>query len=168
LRPLPTPPTPSPTHESFCSANRTTAIFAAKARLVEYLHLHHGYDVVLIESCFFSLTHAWDFIAGPSDVDGLLRPNVYPFWRSTRQVEPLWRLIRERVASDRPLCVGGVDPRHVGRYAPTNLVNELESSMRRLDRGLVEEEVYLQFRQLQEKMLEQEFEHKVSALDRER
>jgi len=40
--------------------------------------------------------------------------------------------------------------------------------MRRLDRGLVEEEVYLQFRQLQEKMLEQEFEHKVSALDRER
>ncbi|BAD39645.1 hypothetical protein [Symbiobacterium thermophilum] len=34
--------------------------FAAKVRLVEYMHRHHGFDVLLCEACFFSLTRTWE------------------------------------------------------------------------------------------------------------
>lgn len=141
--------------------------FAAKARLVEYLHLHCGFDVLPFEACFFSLTRAWERLTGPSDVDARVRPNVYGFWRMTRQMAPLWHLVRRRVGTDRPLRIGGVDPRHVGRDARKHLAAELEAYVRRLDPGLVETEPYRTFRQLVEGMLAQEIAHKVCALDRE-
>lgn len=141
--------------------------FAAKAKIVEYLHLHHGFDVLLFEASFFSLTRAWEALTRPMDVDSLLGRNVYRFWSESHQMRPLWQLVKTRMAGERPLYVAGIDPRHNGPYSRKNLVSELDRFIERLDSGLLGTEPYITFRQLLSGMLEQEFHQKVSAVDRE-
>ncbi|MBY6272910.1 MAG: hypothetical protein CW346_11945 [Bacillaceae bacterium] len=82
-------------------------------------------------------------------------------------MEPLWNLIRTLFANHRPRRVGGIDPRHAGRYAKADLLAELEGYVRRLDGALLETERYPRFRGLLQEMLDQESEQKVSALDRQ-
>lgn len=141
------------------------AAFAAKARLVEHLHRHRGFDVLAFEADFFALDRAWRGAPDPSGVDEVAR-HVYRFWRDSPSIQPLWRLVQERFDSRRPLVVAGIDPRHSGGYAKRSVAEELDAF---LDHTRIErpaEAEWSAFTNLLIEMLEQEYRHRVSATDR--
>ncbi len=56
------------------------ASFAFKSKLIEYLHLHCGYNVLAFEADFYGLSRAWQEARVPSDIRTRVAPQVYFFW----------------------------------------------------------------------------------------
>lgn len=141
------------------------ATIALKARLVEHLHLNLGFDVLVFESDFYGLHRAWHELRGPEDVTGLAR-HVYGMWREGPAVAPLWDLVRARLATDRPLLVAGIDPRHTGAYPKTRVVEDLEAFLACTGATTPDGDAWAVFRALLADLLTKEYEHRVSSLDR--
>ena len=141
------------------------AAIAAKARVVEHLHRNCGFDVLAFEADFYALNRAWRDYRQRHDIDALAL-HVYGMWREGPAVEPLWNLVHERVTSDRPLIVAGIDPRHTGAYPKTRVVEDLEDFLGRAALTPHDVEAWAAFRTLLADLLTQEYEHRVSSLDR--
>lgn len=139
------------------------AAFAAKARIVEHLHHELGFEVLAFEADFYALERAWREARSASDVTSLAR-HVYGFWREGAQVAPLWDLVRRRFDSERPLIVTGMDVRHTGAYAKSDVAQALEAHL--VERGVVLDADWPRFRALLVDLLEQEYGHRVDAGDR--
>lgn len=139
------------------------AAFEAKARIVEHLHRELGFDVLAFEADFYALERAWSGARSASDVAALAR-HVYGFWRDGPHMAPLWELVRQRLDSERPLIVTGIDVRHTGAYAKSGVAQALEAHL--VERGVVLDADWPRFRGLLIDLLEQEYGHRVDAGDR--
>lgn len=139
------------------------AAFEVKARVVEHLHQELGFEVLAFEADFYALERAWSEAASASDVSALAR-HVYGFWRESAQTAPVWELVRERLGSDRPLIVTGIDVRHTGAYEKSDVARALEAHL--VERGVALDADWPRFRSLLTDLLEQEYEHRVHAGDR--
>jgi erythromycin esterase len=96
------------------------AAILAKARIVEHLHQTHGFDVLAFEADFYALERAWREGLRAWEVPAVAR-HVYGFWREGEHVTPLWAMVRKRLDSVRPLIVTGIDVRHTGAYAKSEV-----------------------------------------------
>lgn len=138
------------------------AAFAAKARMVEHLHRKHGFGVLAFEADFYALERAWPRARSAADV-AALRRHVYGFWREG-PIEPLWDLVRERLGSEQPLVVTGIDTRHSGAYPKAEVATGLEAHL--AERDIRPGPGWPRFRKLLVDMLEREYGHRVDAGDR--
>lgn len=139
------------------------AAFEVKARIVEHLHREHGFEVLAFEADFYALERAWSEACSARDVAVLAR-HVYGFWRGGAQVAPLWDLVRQRLDSERPLIVTGIDVRHTGAYVKAEVAQALEAHL--AEHGVVLDADWPRFRSLLIDVLEQEYAHRVDAGDR--
>ena len=139
------------------------AAFGAKTRIVEHLHRELGFDVLAFEADFYALERAWREARRAADVAAVAQ-HVYGFWRQGEQVTPLWDLVRQRLDSTRPLIVTGIDVRHTGAYAKSDVAQALEAYL--VERGVALDADWLRFRSLLVDLLEQEYGHRVDASDR--
>ncbi|MFN2322143.1 MAG: erythromycin esterase family protein [Trueperaceae bacterium] len=139
------------------------AAFVVKTRIIEHLHRNLGFGVVAFEADFYALERAWRRPHGAADVAALAR-HVYRFWREGPQVAPLWDLVRDRRRSVRPLVVTGIDPRHTGTYAKTEVAKALEEHL--ASNAMPSEPDWPRFRELLVELLEKEYQHQVDSSDR--
>ncbi len=139
--------------------------FKLKTELVKHLHLHHGFDVLVFEADFFSVNRAWEAVEAVEGVRRGVASTLYPFWATTQEVQPLWDFVEARYMSERPLIISGIDPRH---RRSCDLLGAFERFARNVQFELPSIDGYEVFRSLLGDLLLREYEHKVSAFERER
>ncbi|MEM9802381.1 MAG: erythromycin esterase family protein [Planctomycetota bacterium] len=104
--------------------------FAAKIRLIEYLHAELGFDVLVFESGMFGCREAWRaFQAGDLAPREAASEGIFPIWTASRDLLPLWDYLAEAEKGDRPLELAGYDFQVTGNASermPDALADVLE------------------------------------------
>lgn len=83
--------------------------FAAKARIVKYLHQRHGFDVLIWESGLYDVALAEAGMRGADDAMTAARRGVFTLWSMAAEVKPLFDYIKASQATVRPLEMAGFD-----------------------------------------------------------
>ncbi|MGD8328702.1 MAG: erythromycin esterase family protein [Acidobacteriota bacterium] len=96
------------------SSHGAGATFAAKVRLVEFLHQRMGFDVLVWESGMFDVDAVdADLRAGVETTQA--RRGIFGIWSETAEVAPLFAYAARSHASERPLHMAGFDMQFSGR-----------------------------------------------------
>jgi erythromycin esterase len=83
--------------------------FAAKSRVVRFLHEQMGFDVLAFESGFYDMPKAWRQIRAGKSVRSAVRGGLYTIWSRSAEMQPLIDYIGARASADRPLELTGFD-----------------------------------------------------------
>jgi erythromycin esterase len=101
------------------------AVFAAKTRLIKFLHERMGFDVLALEGGFYDVRRVWSALKAGEDPLPTIRSGVFVDWADSLQVQPLWRYVVERIKSSRPLELAGFDLQFTGSASRDHLVKDL-------------------------------------------
>ena len=85
------------------------ACFAAKARIVKFLHQRHGFDVLIWESGLYDVALAHAGMRGADDAMTAARRGVFTLWSMAAEVKPLFDTIKASQATVRPLEMAAFD-----------------------------------------------------------
>lgn len=91
------------------------ACFAAKARLVRFLHEEMGFEVLAFESGLFECDRANELLR-KGDGDGAMKGSVFGIWH-VAPVKSMFRYLAERAKAEKPLVLAGFDCRRSGGLA---------------------------------------------------
>jgi erythromycin esterase len=91
------------------------ACFAAKARLVRFLHEEMGFEVLAFESGMYECDRANELLR-KGDGDGAMEASIFGIWRVS-PVKPLFRWMAGRAKGEKPLLLAGFDCRASGSLA---------------------------------------------------
>lgn len=83
--------------------------FAAKARIVKYLHRQFGFDVLIWESGLYDVALAQAGMRGTDDAMTAARRGVFTLWSMAAEVKPLFEYIKASQETVRPLEMAGFD-----------------------------------------------------------
>jgi erythromycin esterase len=83
--------------------------FAAKARIVKFLHQRHGFDVLIWESGLYDVALAQAGMRGTDDAMAAAQRGVFTLWSMAAEVKPLFDYIKASQATVRPLEMAGFD-----------------------------------------------------------
>lgn len=140
-----------------------SASFAIKVELVKYLHLNCGFNIFAIEADFFALNRAWTQATSSEEVLNLSQ-YVYSFWAKDKSMQSLWGFFAERFESSSPLVVSGFDIRHSRRFA-SEIITDLEKIIEQYN--IVVPEAFDQFQIILSELLNKEYNHAVTGLERQ-
>jgi erythromycin esterase len=85
------------------------AAFAAKVRLVKFLHQHHGFDVLLWESGMYDVRVVDESLRAGADPAAAARLGVFAVWSQSAEVLPLFEYASASHTGSRPLEMAGFD-----------------------------------------------------------
>jgi hypothetical protein len=108
--------------------------FQAKTRLIKYLHERKGFNVLVFESDFFSLTQGFEEAAPtatPDEVGRFLRQSIFPIWTYCDGCKDLFSNYLPNHAKE--LTVAGMDCQMVFGFAYRLLKHRLDSVLRGMD-----------------------------------
>jgi erythromycin esterase-like protein len=91
--------------------------FEAKARIIEYLHEHLGFDVLAFESDFFALNGTWKGVRSSEDLSRLIDGNLFQIWSRCQQFSGLKQYLLDSYQNGKPLQLSGFDVQLHGRYS---------------------------------------------------
>jgi erythromycin esterase len=101
--------------------------FLAKVRLIEYLHIEMGFDVLCFESGVYDCDRAWRAIRAGTNATSAMRDAIFPIWTEAAEFLPLMEFVEARARSERPLELCGYDCQLSGRFASTSLAGDIAS-----------------------------------------
>jgi erythromycin esterase len=103
------------------------ATFAAKSRLIKFLHKQMGFDVLAFESGFYDVHRAWRDVRSGEDPLAAIASGVDPIWYACHQTQPLWKYIAAQSKTDRPLELCGFDMQFTGSASSDHLLKDLDA-----------------------------------------
>jgi erythromycin esterase len=83
--------------------------FAAKVRLVKFLHARLGFDVLAWESGFYDLTRTEADLRAGGDAVAAAQRGILKIWSASQQCRPLFEYAKTSHAGARPLAMAGFD-----------------------------------------------------------
>ncbi len=99
--------------------------FAAKIRLIRYLHQKLDFDVLVFESGMYGCREAdRAFAAGKASPIAAASEGVFGIWTRSAQLVPLWEYVAAQRGGETPLELAGYDCQVTGR-ASARLVDDL-------------------------------------------
>lgn len=116
--------------------------FEIKTRLIEYLHKHHGFDVILFETDFYGGFEVFQQSDRKKAIEDF-RKTIFQFWSKSSQMNSFWQLLEREHA----ISVGGFDVHHFSKYSKSTLVRQIDSLLTNSELELVDSPSYLTFRQ---------------------
>ena len=144
------------------------AAFAAKCRLIRWLHEKMGFDVVAFESGLYECDRATRMLKPGADPEAVMRASVFPIWH-TKQARPLFEYLIAQSATRRPMALTGFDLRMSGEGAK-NLVPDVLSALKAIGVSPSvqpgEESLLALFRKQREALVEKHGAREVAFLDR--
>lgn len=91
--------------------------FAAKVRLIKFLHQRMGFDVLVWESGMHGMRLAQAGMRAGDDAVVAAQKGIFTIWSNTEQVKPLLEYVKRSQASTRPLEMAGFDQQFTARGA---------------------------------------------------
>lgn len=85
--------------------------FAAKARLVKFLHQRMGFDVLVWEEGIYDMRWIQAGMRGSEDVLSVAQRGIREGWSNSDEVRPLFEYARASLSSTHPLEMAGYDSR---------------------------------------------------------
>ena len=83
--------------------------FAAKARIVRFLHQRMGFDVVAWESGLYDVSLAQEAMRSAGDAASAAQKGILATWSAAAEVRPLFDYAKATQATSRPLEMAGFD-----------------------------------------------------------
>lgn len=99
-------------------------VFALKSRLIKYLHQHHGFDVVLLESGLFDVHEIWK-----NQTKSLVEQgpgNIFYAYASDHAFQDLMQYVDKYRGTPNPLFLSGFDGRLSGEHSTEYFVKTLK------------------------------------------
>jgi erythromycin esterase len=90
-------------------SHKAGSSFAAKVRLIKFLHQRMGFDVLVWESGMYGLRLAQAGMRGSEDAVDAARRGIFTIWTDTEEVEPLIEYVKRSQGTIRPLEMAGFD-----------------------------------------------------------
>ncbi|MCX6560592.1 MAG: erythromycin esterase family protein [Candidatus Aminicenantes bacterium] len=103
------------------------ATFAAKVRLIKFLHERMGFDVLAFESGFYDLRRAWSALQAGQDPRQAVSSGLFEEWSASRQTQPLWSYLAEQSKTSHPLALAGFDMQFTGSASRDHLLDDLSN-----------------------------------------
>lgn len=103
------------------------AAFAAKARLIRFLHERLGFEVLAWESGMHGVAAAEAALGGTEDPVAAARIGILSVWSAAEEVRPLFEYARATHATNRPLEMAGFDTQFSAPGAPERLAADLRA-----------------------------------------
>jgi erythromycin esterase len=103
--------------------------FAAKARIVKYLHQRLGFDVLIWESGMYDVALAQAAMRGTDDAMTAARRGVFTLWSMAAEVKPLFVYIKASQATVRPLKMAGFDMQVTADGSTARFAEDLRALM---------------------------------------
>ncbi|HEU4780531.1 MAG TPA: erythromycin esterase family protein [Steroidobacteraceae bacterium] len=102
--------------------------FAAKARLIRFLHQHMGFDVLAWESGLFDVRLAQAALSDASlDPASAGQAGILPVWSRAAEVRPVFEYARTTLTTSRPLKMAGFDIQASAPKTNEKLATEIRS-----------------------------------------
>jgi erythromycin esterase len=146
------------------------ATFLAKTRLIKYLHIECGFDVLAFESDFYSL----NMLTRKSEVkindvkDICNNRNVYPIWTNCEQNEELFKFLNNCLKTTDSLIITGFDSRHTGGYAKENYVRQFDSMMKAYNLPFQQSTFHYEFIQILTDVINKEYNSKIASIKQQK
>ena len=106
--------------------------FAAKARLVKYLHEKLGYNVLTFESDMISMNEVWKQVTtDKKDLAKAISQNIYPVWTNCEQANIVFQYIVTEYQKGSTIKLGGFDNQITGVAAFKSLKALLGDSLQK-------------------------------------
>src|SRR5262245_32325730 len=83
--------------------------FLQKARLIQFLHLGMGFDVLAFESGLYDMDRAWRQIQDFKDADAAMRSGIHGIWTGSTEFLPVMAYVASNAHSNRKLELAGFD-----------------------------------------------------------
>ncbi|MBI1837836.1 MAG: erythromycin esterase family protein [Flavobacteriia bacterium] len=99
-------------------------VFEAKTRLVKYLHEKKGFNVLIMESDFWSIHEIWNHDSLFS-MD-LIRANTSNVWSKCHQTDELFAYIGQEFMGGNRLNYAGMDCNHFSKFTKDNYSNNIK------------------------------------------
>jgi erythromycin esterase len=104
-------------------------VFALKSRIIKYLHQHHDFDVVLLESGLFDVHEIWKNTEQSLVNQG--PGNIFYAYASDKAFQDLLAYIEQTRSSQSPLYLSGFDGRLSGEHSINSFISELHKTVSR-------------------------------------
>lgn len=104
--------------------------FAAKVRLVKFLHQRMGFDVLVWESGFYDLERTQAGLRGNDDPIDAAQLGILKIWSSSEECRPLFEYAKVSQASNRPLEMAGFDMQFTAAGSFGHFADDLRSFVR--------------------------------------
>ena len=108
--------------------------FAAKTRLIKYLHEKKGFNVLAFESDFFALNDGWDNLPKTKKlIDTFIRKNITPLWSACNSCQHLfYNYLPGSYATSSPLMITGFDSEIFFSWSSKYLYYKLDSVLKKI------------------------------------
>ena len=106
------------------------ASFAAKARLIKFLHHEMGFEVLAFESGLYDCEKAWSLMQRGTPAAEAARQSLFGVWAESKQVQPVFEYLDAVRTSARPLQFTGFDLQFSGKLARDSLLVDFENFLR--------------------------------------
>jgi erythromycin esterase len=121
--------------------------FAAKVRLIKFLHQRMGFDVLVWESGMHGMRLAQAGMRGGDDAVTAAQKGIFTIWSNTEEVRPLLQYVKASQSSARPMEMAGFDQQFTARGAFDAFATDLRAfvskvhdpQLRKRSQELVEE-----------------------------
>lgn len=100
--------------------------FAIKSKLIQHLHEHAGFDVLIWESGLMDCADLDAGFAGKKPVDAVAGTGIFGHWAYSAETQPLFEYVRKSHATPRPLRMAGFDIQDSGMYGGSRYPTILE------------------------------------------
>lgn len=100
-------------------------VFALKREIIEYLHQHKGFDVLLLESGIYDVSRIWNNDKAPLKAQA--PGNVFYMYANNPAVHKLFDYIDDKRNTKRPLYLAGFDGRLSGELSQNEVIDKLQA-----------------------------------------
>ncbi len=103
--------------------------FAAKSRIIRYLHEKKGFNILVLENDFYGLTYGFEKVKKNKDsLNKFIFHNVIGLWSRCKSVQPFfYNYIYQTQSTASPLLLAGMDCQLQTPFTFKNIENEVEN-----------------------------------------
>lgn len=106
--------------------------FAAKVRLIKFLHQKMGFDVLVWESGMYDVALSDAGMRGGDDPVAAARRGVFQLWSDSEEVRPLFQYVKASQTTGHPLNMAGFDMQVTADGSMTRFASDLRSFVQAL------------------------------------
>lgn len=104
-----------------------------KTRLVKYLHEKKGFDVILFENDLCSILFDMSELKDTALVRTKAHENILTCWSKSSVSQDFWSYYNQQLSMGNKLYIGGIDPRHSGKFAKTKIIPMLTALLNKMN-----------------------------------